>query len=96
VEFKIQSQLTNLNNLVDEDNKKLLSEVCAWIEKNIDTNIGWEALCLESELSHKELQFLFEKYLQTTPMMYIRKQREEIKKQIPKFTITQDFLSKEE
>ena len=27
------------NGYSDEDNKKLLVEICAWIDKNIETNI---------------------------------------------------------
>jgi len=32
------------NGYSDEDNKKLLVEICAWIDKNIETNIGWGVL----------------------------------------------------
>jgi hypothetical protein len=65
------------NPLVDADNEKLLAELCLWIEKNIDSNIGWKELSSISKLTHTELQFLFDKYKQTTPMTYIRKQKED-------------------
>jgi hypothetical protein len=47
-----------------------------------------------SKLNHKELQFLFEKYLQTSPMTYIRKQKEQSKKIHPVYTITENFKAK--
>ena len=65
----------------DEENKKQLAEIGAWIDKTIETNIGWKELCDASNLSHKELQVLFDKYMQTSPMTYIRKRKEEGKKQ---------------
>lgn len=82
------------NGFSDEDNQILLVEICAWIDKNIETNIGWGVLSEASELNHKELQILFERYLQTSPMTYIRKRKEEGKNQLPSFTITPKCLSK--
>ena len=82
------------NGFSDEDNQILLVEICAWIDKNIETNIVWGVLSEASELNHKELQILFERYLQTSPMTYIRKRKEEGKNQLPSFTITPKFLSK--
>ena len=86
--------MKKFNKLSDEDNKMLLAEVCVWIDKNIETNIGWEVLCDVSKLNHKELQFLFEKYLQTSPMTYIRKQKEQSKKIHPVYIITENFKAK--
>lgn len=82
------------NPLADADNEKLLAELCLWIEKNIDTNIGWKELSSISKLTHTELQFLFGKYKQTTPMTYIRKQKEQNKKVLPVYTITENFKAK--
>jgi AraC-like DNA-binding protein len=82
------------NKLSDEDSKKLLDEICVWIDENIEKNIGWEAICDASQLNHKELLFLFDKYKQTSPMTYIRKRRTETSKQKPQFTVTPNFLSK--
>jgi AraC-like DNA-binding protein len=82
------------NPLADADNEKLLAELCLWIEKNIDSNIGWEELSSISKLTHTELQFLFDKYKQTTPMTYIRKQKVESKKVQPIYTVTENFLAK--
>ena len=88
--------MKKFNKLSDDDNKKLLDEICVWIDKNIETNIGWTELCKVSELNHKELQILFDKYQQTSPMTYIRKRKEEGRKQKPSFIVTPNFLSKEE
>ena len=87
-------QNRKFNPLAEADNQKLLAELCIWIEKNIETNIGWKELTTASGLTHSELQFLFGKYKQTTPMTYIRKQREESKKAKPNFTVTDNFLAK--
>ena len=78
--FQCKKMKHKFNPLADADNEKLLAELCFWIEKNIDSNIGWEELSSISKLTHTELQFLFDKYKQTTPMTYIRKQKEENKK----------------
>ena len=64
----------------DTRNKQLLDELCIYISNNTHNNIGWAELVAQSKLSHTQLQFLFNKHLQTTPMTYIRKQREDSKK----------------
>ena len=79
----------------EADNQKLLAELCILIEKNIATEIGWKELTTVSGSTHSDLQFLFGKYKQTTPMTYIRKQREETKKVKPNFTMTENFLAKQ-
>lgn len=88
--------MKKINPYADSDNQKLLAAICNWIEKNIDTNIGWKELNEVSGLTHSELQFLFDKYMQTTPMTYIRQQRLESKKVMPNFTITPNFLAKDD
>ena len=88
--------MKKFNKLSDDDKKKLFADICAWIDNNIETNIGWIELCKASELNHKELQILFDKHQQTSPMTYIRKRREESRKQKPSFIVTPNFLSKEE
>ena len=88
-------QNIKFNPLAEADNQKLLAELCIWIEKNIETNIGWKELTTASGLQHSELQFLFGKYKQTTPMTYIPKQKEDSKKVKPKFTVTPNFLAKQ-
>ena len=81
-------QISKVNPVAEADNQKLLAELCSWIEKNIETNIGWKELTTASGLTHSDLQFLFDKYKQTTPMTYIRKQREDSKKVKPNFLAT--------
>ena len=93
IEFQCKMK-HKFNPLADADNEKLLAELCLWIEKNIDSNIGWKELSSISKLTHTELQFLFDKYKQTTPMTYIHKQKEQIKKVQPVYTITENFLAK--
>ena len=88
-------QNRNFNPNADADNHKKLDELCIWIEKNIETNIGWNELTKASGLTHSELQFVFGKYKQTTPMTYIRKQREDSKKVNPTFNFTHNFLAKQ-
>jgi AraC-like DNA-binding protein len=68
------------NPYADTRNKQLLDELCIYISNNTHNNIGWTELVAQSNLSHTQLQFLFNKHLQTTPMTYIRKQREESNK----------------
>jgi transcriptional regulator GlxA family with amidase domain len=86
-------QNRKFNPLAEADNQKSLAELCIWIEKNIEINIGWKELTTASGLTHSELQFLFGKYKHTTPMTYIRKQREESKKAKPNFIVTPNFLA---
>ena len=82
---------SKVNPVAEADNQKLLAELCIWIEKNIETNIGWHELTTASGLTHSDLQFLFDKYKQTTPMTYIRHQREAGKKVKPNFLVTPNF-----
>ena len=57
-------QNKQFSTLADADSPKLLAELCIWIEKNIETNIGWKELTTASDLTNSELQFLFAKALQ--------------------------------
>ena len=69
------------NPFSEANNKHLLDELCVYISNNLEgNNIGWTELVAQSNLSHTQLQFLFNKHLQTTPMTYIRKLREDNKK----------------
>ena len=68
------------NPFAETNNKHLLDELCIYISNNTHSNIGWAELVAHSKLNHTQLQFFFNKYLQTTPMTYIRKQREDSKK----------------
>ena len=68
------------NPLDEADNKKYLDELCVWIGENLDTPLGLNELITRTSLSSTDLQYLFEKYKQTTPMTYIRRTRESNKK----------------
>jgi len=73
-------KVDKLNRLGDVENLKLLDELCLWIDKNLDSSISINDLVEQTKLSNKDLQYLFEKYKQTTPMTYIRMKRESHKK----------------
>ncbi len=88
-------KMKKISSLADSDNKALLAEICNWIDKNTSPNIGWTELIETIGLSHKELQFLFDKYLNTTPMTYIRERRKEKNKVKPNFIITPNFIAKD-
>jgi AraC-like DNA-binding protein len=69
-----------LNKLNDDDNKKFLEELCTWIDEHLDTPLGFNELIAKTNLTSTDLQYLFEKYKQTTPMTYIRRKREILQK----------------
>ena len=68
------------NPLDQADNKKYLDELCVWIGEYLDTPLGLNELIARTNLSSTDLQYLFEKYKQTTPMTYVRRTRENNKK----------------
>jgi len=88
-------KMKKISSLADSENKALLAEICNWIDKNTSPNIDWTELIETTGLSHKELQFLFDKYLNTTPMTYIRQRRNENNKVKPNFIITPNFIAKD-
>ena len=76
----VMENKVTFNTYADTPNKQLLDELCIYIRNNTHNNIGWTELVAQSNLSHTQLQYLFNKHLQTTPMTYIRKEREESNK----------------
>jgi len=68
------------NPLAEADNRVFLDELCNWIDANLDATLGLNELVSKTNLSSRDLQCLFEKYKQTTPMTYIRMKRESHKK----------------
>jgi transcriptional regulator GlxA family with amidase domain len=72
------------NHLDNANNSKYLDELCAWIDENLGASLGLNELVAKTNLSNKDLQYLFEKYKQTTPMTYIRRTRESKKYLISK------------
>ena len=70
-----------LNRLAETDNVKLLDELCNWIDTNINDQFGLKDLVEKTNLKNSDLQYLFEKYKQTTPMTYIRHKRNILNKE---------------
>ena len=92
------SKKSKLNPFADAENIRLFEDLCAWIEKNIDTTLGMQELIDKTNLSRTDIQYLFEKYKQTTPMTYIRTLRENLIKKtsyIDKMRITPIFIEKD-
>jgi len=92
------SNKSKLNPFADAENIKLFEDLCAWIEKNIDTTLGMQELIDKTNLSSTDIQYLFEKYKQTTPMTYIRTHRENLNKKtsyIDNMRITPIFIEKD-
>jgi len=76
----------------------LLNDLCVWIEKNIDTTLGMQELIDKTNLSSTDIQFLFERYKQTTPMTYIRVLREDSVKKasyLDKMRVTPIFIKRD-
>lgn len=67
---------SKLNRLAENDNIKLLDELCEWIDQNLNTALGLQELVERTQLNNIDIQYLFEKYKQTTAMTYIRRRRE--------------------
>ena len=63
----------------ETNNIKLIDDLCLWIAANLDQKIGLKEIVEQSQLSSTDVLYLFDKYRQTTPMTYIRKQREAIR-----------------
>lgn len=63
----------------DKRNQKLekqFNELTTWIQAHLNEQIGWAELMSQSGLDHQTLQTLFFKYKSTTPMTWIRLQRQ--------------------
>jgi len=58
------------------DLKYKFEDLCAWIDGQIDTPLGWQELMQQSGLDHQTINALFFKYASTTPMTWIRRRRE--------------------
>jgi transcriptional regulator GlxA family with amidase domain len=56
--------------------EKQFNELTTWIQANLNEQIGWAELMSQSGLDHQTLQALFFKYKSTTPMTWIRLQRQ--------------------
>ena len=67
---------SKLNRLAENDNIKLLDELCEWIDQNLDSVLGLQELVERTKLNNIDIQYLFEKYKQTSAMTYIRRRIE--------------------
>jgi transcriptional regulator GlxA family with amidase domain len=56
--------------------EKQFNELISWIQAHLSEQIGWAELMSQSGLDHQTLQALFFKYKSTTPMTWIRLQRQ--------------------
>jgi methylphosphotriester-DNA--protein-cysteine methyltransferase len=65
----------NNAQLSEQDMHKL----CAWIDKHITEPIGWTELVAQTGKDHQTLLASFAKHKATTPMTWIRQQRQTLK-----------------
>ena len=73
-----------MRELTRSHNSSQLSEtdmcsLCAWIDEHISESIGWADLVAQTGKDHKTLLASFAKHKATTPMTYIRQQRQTLK-----------------
>ena len=74
-----------MHELVKYHNNSQLSEqdmhnLCAWIDEHIAEPIGWTDLVAQTGKDHKTLLASFAKHKATTPMTWIRQQRQTLKR----------------
>jgi len=65
----------NSSQLSETDMRNL----CAWIDEHITESIGWADLVAQTGKNHKTLLASFAKHKATTPMTWIRQQRQTLK-----------------
>ena len=53
-----------------------MRDLCAWIDEHIAEPIGWTDLVAQTGKDHKTLLASFTKHKATTPMTWIRQQRQ--------------------
>lgn len=64
-----------------DDQSQRLLQLCIWIDAHIHESIGWSELMQQSGMDHQDLQNAFAKLHGTTPMTWIRRRREALKRQ---------------
>jgi methylphosphotriester-DNA--protein-cysteine methyltransferase len=67
-----------INTKIERD-KHSLELICNWINEHLNERIGWTELTKISGLSHLEIHTLFHIFKRTSPMQWIRTQRERAK-----------------
>jgi AraC-like DNA-binding protein len=66
----------NTSQLSEADMRNL----CLWIDEHITESIGWADLVAQTGKNHKTLLASFAKHKATTPMTWIRQQRQSLKR----------------
>lgn len=56
-----------------------MRNLCAWIDERITESIGWADLVAQTGKDHRTLLASFAKHKATTPMTWIRQQRQTLK-----------------
>ena len=56
--------------------RRQFNTLCAWIEQHLDEPIGWQQLIEHTDMEYQTIQALFFKFESTTPMTWIRRQRQ--------------------
>lgn len=70
-------RINKLQSMVNDANERRIRELCEWMAAHCDRPLGWDALTAQSGFSHRDLMTLFEIYVKTSPMTYLRRCRED-------------------
>jgi transcriptional regulator GlxA family with amidase domain len=89
MKFSLKNDMTIEST--DTEGKALLDTLCQWMLGRLHEPLSWTRLTEESGINHTELYRLFMLHYKTSPMQWIRLQREsEIRlKQQNQFALTQ-------
>ena len=65
--------ISKVQSLLTPKNENRIKMLCQWIQANGGKSLAWIDLTTQSGFSHKELITLFQAYVKTTPMAFVRK-----------------------
>jgi transcriptional regulator GlxA family with amidase domain len=71
-------QISSIQVRKSDRDKRRIERLCSWIQSNLEHEISWETLTLQSGLNHMELQRLFMFHQKTSPMQWIKLEREKL------------------
>jgi transcriptional regulator GlxA family with amidase domain len=77
-------QIASIQIKKSDRDKRRIERLCHWIQSNLASEMTWDALTLQSGLNHMELQRLFMFHHKTSPMQWIKLQREQLAQQAMK------------
>lgn len=77
-------QIASIQIKKSDRDKRRIERLCTWIQSNLEAEISWDALTHQSGLNHMELQRLFMFHQKTSPMQWIKLQREALAQQAMK------------